>query len=452
MDGVHVGIDIGTTNITLTSLDLKTRTTRSYAKRPNPRIENPDPLAYEQDPIAIERSVRELLLEVEDPIASICVTGQVHGILYYDEGGEAISPLYTWLDQRAMEIFDNQSSQTALHEEAGVLLNPGYGLLTHYANRRLGSVADNAAGFCGIIEFITSRLTATLPTHSDPTCLATYGGYDPRTSTFDHTLLSEVFGTDQYTFLEPAQPFSIAGETASSIPVAYGVGDNQAGFFAAVPTWESQALISIGTSGQISLFNRQDACPQTMELRPFFGRGFLCVGATLSAGKSYQTLHRLFSSVLHKGGSSLEEEEIYTLMKEEAALLEEAAGLIVDPRFSGSRLDPAVRGSIGGITLENLTMGSLVLATINGIVDELKSFLPSDSSARERLSSLVATGSAVKKNPLFHQALSRTFGLPVSVSQIEEGAGFGAAMIGAIATEHLTLAEREEICEAMNGY
>ncbi len=450
MSSVYIGIDIGTTNITLTALDLTAQRCPVATSLPNRRIDTGEAFAYAQDPAAIEQSVKQLLSAVTDPIAAICITGQVHGILYYDDEGTACSPLYTWLDQRAMEVFDHMSSQEALFEQTGHRLPSGYGLLAHYANRRLGKVPHQAAGFCGILEYITARLIGAVPTLSDPSCLGTYGGFDPVSSSFDHDLLSEVFGTSSYTFLDPCEPFSIAGRTAEGIPVAHAVGDNQAGFFAMVSNWERSALVSIGTSGQISLFSRKSDCPASMELRPFFDHGYLHVGATLTAGKSYETLERLFAQVVRASGFEIDDEAVYAMMRKEAEKIQRSS-LSVDPRLTGSRKDPAVRGSISNITLDNLNVGSLVQGTIDGIIAELKQFSKEAEQIFSSVESIVSTGSAIRKNSLFRQSLATQFSLPSVVAEIDDGAGFGAALIAAVAVGHLRLEDRGALVHRLLG-
>ena len=450
MRSAYIGIDIGTTNITLTSLDLASQTCPAAVSLENRRIDTGEAYAYAQDPNAIELAVRTLLGGITLPIAAICITGQVHGIVYYDSEGAACSPLYTWLDQRAMEVFDHMSSQEALFEQTGHLIPSGYGLLAHYANRRLGKVPHQAAGFCGILEYITARLVNAIPTLSDASCLATYGGFDPVTSTFDHDLLSEVFGTSSYTFLDPAAPFSIAGTTAEGIPVAHAVGDNQAGFFAMVSDWERSALISIGTSGQISLFSKRSECPASMELRPFFEEGYLHVGATLAAGKTYETLQRLFGEAIRGAGFEVGDEAVYEMMRREAEQVQRSS-LAVDPRFTGSRRDPAVRGSIAHITLDNLNVGSLVRGTVDGIIGELKQFSVEAEQVFSSIETIVATGSAIRKNPLFRESLSTQFSRPTRVAQVDDGAGLGAALIAATAVGALRLDERGVLTDRLLG-
>ena len=46
------------------------------------------------------RRILEAFQDGEEDIVSVGVTGQMHGILYTDVGGRAVSPLYTWQDRR----------------------------------------------------------------------------------------------------------------------------------------------------------------------------------------------------------------------------------------------------------------------------------------------------------------------------------------------------------------
>lgn len=437
MKKVHVGLDIGTTTIAVIVMDLAQSTVLSSHALPNKQYPTGESYAYAQDPHAIEQSARTLLSWIAEPIASICVTGQVHGILYYDATGLAVSPLYTWLDRRAMEKVDGVDSQQLLYEKTGCHLPSGYGLLAHYANRRLGRVPSQAVGFCGILEYITSRLIGKVIAKSDPSCLGPFGAFDPITSTFEPAVLREVLGSDAR-FLSASDPFEIAGYTPEGSAVAYPVGDNQAGFFGMVSDWKGSALVSMGTSGQISIFSQSTDCPSTMELRPFLGEGYLHVGATLTAGKAYETVERFLASVIRKAGLDVSDEAVFDLMKQ-AGLQEGVVGsLQVDTRLNGSRRDPQVRGSISGIEIGNLTLGNLVLGTVDGIVGELCMFSHDASSVFQDVKSIVATGSSVRKNQLFKDSLKRIFNLPILVADVPDGAGLGAALIGALGSGGIT--------------
>jgi ribulose kinase len=88
-------------------------------------------------------------------------------------------------------------------------------------------------------------------------------------------------------------------------------------------------------------------------------------------------------------------------------------------------------------------MGEMVLAVIDGIITELKDFL-GHTESEDKVSRIIATGSSVRKNPLFYEALKRIFNLPIVVSDVEDSAALGGALIGAIATKKLTLDKKNQ--------
>ena len=67
------------------------------------------------------------------------------------------------------------------------------------------------------------------------------------------------------------------------------------------------------------------------------------------------------------------------------------------------------------------------------------------------MESIVATGSAVRKNSLFRESLASQFNLPSVVAEIDDGAGFGAALIAAVAVEGLRLEERGPLVHRLLG-
>jgi sedoheptulokinase len=456
------GIDVGTTNLELTLADLGEGRIRERRFAPNRRLPSTDPCAFLQDPAAIAGSLGEMLESVQaslgsGQIGSIGVTGQVHGILYTDEAGKPLSPLYTWLDRHGTETGNGPSPQELLAERTGVLLPPGYGLLTHYANRLYGRTPPGARRILGINELVTGALIGKPLDRTDATNLACFGGFDPVTEAQNPRLLEEALGPRAPAFLTLAPPFTLAGETRQGVPVAYPLGDNQAGFFGSIPCPEESCLVSIGTSGQISLYAKSAACPESMELRPYLGLGFLWVGAVLCAGKAYEALAGLFQEVLRRaqvpGSPPADDELVYGMMREaaEEVLAREAAegasALRFDTAFNGSRRDPPRRGSISGIGLDNLTVGHLALENIRGIVRELAEFTRDAGAVFDSLGSIVVSGSAARKNRLFTAALEERFQRRIRIPPYDGGPALGAALTGAVSAGRISLGEVPAILE-----
>jgi sedoheptulokinase len=445
---IAAGIDIGTTNVELFLVDLETCRIVERRSAPNPRVDSTDPLAYFQDPQGILNSVREMLASVSLPVKSLGVTGQVHGIVYADENGAPLSPLYTWLDRHGSEPWGRTSVQNQFAEKTGRSLPVGYGLLTHYANGLFNRVPGGARRILGINELVTGALVGKPLEKTDATNLACFGAFDPVNHSFYRPALEEALSPAPLAFLDFAEPFTLAGETPEGVPVAYPVGDNQAGFLGLVARPAETCLISIGTSGQISVFSPSERCPPAMELRPYLGLGYLHVGATLTAGKAYEVLADLFREIVRRAGPpSLPEKDIdlFRLMKEAARESPPAAPLVFDTALNGTRRDPARRGAITGIGLDNLTMGSLVRGSVDGIVRELAEFKRDLGSLFDPVTSIVAAGSAVRKNELFRESLERQFNREIRVPDFDGGSALGAAFIGALAAKLIAPKDLEGI-------
>jgi sedoheptulokinase len=463
---IAAGIDLGTTNIELVLVDLDECRLRAHRSVPNRRLASDDPLAFLQDPVEIAAVVAGLFSQAEEPAVSIGITGQVHGILYTDRAGKALSPLYTWLDRHGagpLAEYGGKTPQELFAEKTGHTVPVGYGLLTHYANKLEGRVPPGAARIMGINEFVAGTLVGKPLEKTDASILATYGLFDPVSGSHHAQALEEALSPVRSSgggrgkkpaFLDPAAPFTVAG-TAAGIPVAWPVGDNQAGFLGAVARPAEECLVSLGTSGQLSVFSTDDRRVPAMELRPYFGLGYLHVGATLCAGKAWEVLAGLVGETLVRAGgararsgggtkdftgASLDRDQVFDLMKDaarEAADLEAAGdagradALIFDTALNGTRRDPGKRGAVSGIGLDNLTLGNLALACVDGVIRELADFKDGMGALFDPVRGIVAEGTAVRKNELFIRSLERQFRRPVRVPRVKGGAAFGAALVGA---------------------
>ena len=143
--GIHVmkaiGIDIGTTTISGVIVDAESRAV-VLAKT----IENGSFIKTEheweriQDAGLIVEKAKGLLdglLAESGGACAIGLTGQMHGILYVDEKGKCISPLYTWQDGRGnLPGPGGRSLVEEIYEKYQVKTASGYGLVTHFYNMR----------------------------------------------------------------------------------------------------------------------------------------------------------------------------------------------------------------------------------------------------------------------------------------------------------------------------
>ena len=97
-----IGIDIGTTSLCGVLIDTETGSVeKSITKNSNAFIDDCaewEKIQYVDKIITSATEIIESLLY--DDTAVIGVMGQMHGIVYTDKNGNAVSPLYTWQDGR----------------------------------------------------------------------------------------------------------------------------------------------------------------------------------------------------------------------------------------------------------------------------------------------------------------------------------------------------------------
>ena len=97
-----VGIDIGTTTICGIVIDTESGEVLDVKTLSNDAVMQGEAFERLQDPEKILRLVQRMYYEFLGRYRDICsigLTGQMHGIVFIDENGLAVSPLYTWQDE-----------------------------------------------------------------------------------------------------------------------------------------------------------------------------------------------------------------------------------------------------------------------------------------------------------------------------------------------------------------
>jgi len=118
-----------------------------------------------------------------------------------------------------------------------------------------------------------------------------------------------------------------------------------------------------------------------------------------------------------------------------AAIPAGSGGLRCEPRFSGTRLDPTVRGSISGLSPQNFTAGHLCRAILEGMGRSLyEGFLAIQQVNQAQPTLLVAAGNGLRENALLAEIVSEAFNLPLLFTRHREEAAFGAALVASVGT------------------
>lgn len=440
---IMIGLDIGTTSISGLLYDLETRTVLhsiTEAQASKPYSQNHEWERLQEPGIILQQAERilGLLLSKEPEAAGIGLTGQMHGIVYIDQSGKHLGPLYTWQDGRGGQPCVEDSSYTYAQQLSGIIgyhVAPGYGLATHYYNLQHQLVPEHAVQFCTIADYIAMRLANRSEPLMDTTQVAGIGGFNLQTGDFDQIALIQA-GID-VAILPPVVPSGTAiGVTLQGIPVYTSLGDNQASFLGSVPQPAGSLLLNIGTGSQLSAWLPEyKHAPSAMEVRPYPGGGVLLVGAALSGGRSYALLEGFFRQLItaYTGEAPA---DIYSLLAQ--LLTEELSGgkntgLKVNTQFLGTRAEPGKRGSIEGITLDNFTPAGLAHAFLQGMIDELYGFLHDlEQQGAKGFSRLIGSGNALRTNPVLCAKAEAAFGVPLTAGAQTEEAAVGAALCAAV--------------------
>ncbi len=421
-----LGIDIGTTTISAVVLSLTNgESLKSVTLKNDTFIGNTVKGERIQDCKKITTKVIELVSELTEQfeIKTIGVTGQMHGILYYDKNGEAVSPLYTWQDERALiKLASGKNSVEEIYELTGYSVPSGYGLSSHYYNMKNGLVPSEAVGLCTIGDYIVKSLTGIMPKmHASNG--ASLGMFNLKINRFDENALKKAGINPK--FLPPVTSSARVAGIYNGIPVSVAIGDNQASYIGSVSDIDNGLLLNVGTGSQVSAVSEYKENLQMCELRPLIGDKYLVVGCALCGGRAYALLEKFFSAFAKELGVEGEQYAVMTKLASKAR-----CSLQVNTTFSGTRKDPNVKGSIIGIDEDNFNPASLTLGFIHGIVDELYGFTVDMKSK----SLLVGSGNGIKKNPILSSYASQKFGLEMKTPIHNEEASVGACLFAGVSS------------------
>lgn len=453
-----LGLDIGTTTISAVVVGMEEREILKAYTIPNGSfIETDLPWEKIQDPDKIMQKALGLLEEIlqeHQDIGVIGLTGQMHGIVYLDENGKHISPLYTWQDGRGNIPVEKILSEDPvpedalseagrsicgiLEEEYGVKAHTGYGLVTHLYNCRNNLVPEGAAKVCTIMDYLGMRLTGRRTPLMHSSNAASLGLYDAKKNGFRADILQKA-GADADVLPEVTDDFISVG-SYKGIPVSAAIGDNQASFLGSVENAADSVLVNMGTGGQISVLSDTYFTAKGIEVRPFVKGHYLLAGSSLCGGRAYALLEHFFRSYAEAAG--ITGVDHYSVMGKILDEKNDGEKLKVNTTFSGTREKPEKRGSIKNIGTENFTPKALIGGVLEGMAEELyKMYRKIEKGLAGPKTRMVASGNGIRKNRHLQEVMSEKFGMSLELAKREEEAAYGAAVSGMIAAGELTLKE-----------
>lgn len=408
-----VGIDIGTTSVCGVLIDATTGCVeKSVTKNSSAFIEGCadwEKIQSVNKIMTVATDILESLIAASSEVGAIGVTGQMHGIVYTDKDGDAVSPLYTWQDGRGNLPYKDVTYAKYLNSFSG------YGNVTDFYNTENGIKPESAVSYSTIHDYFVMQLCGLKKPIIHTSDAASFGCYDLENNRFNYACTAEITGD-----------YRIAGEY-KGIPVSVAIGDNQASVFSTLAN-EEDILVNIGTGSQISVISDKIADNMQVETRPYFENKYLIVGAALCGGRAYSMLKNFYAEVLGYI-KRVDDDEVYRIMND---MLRNAksSSFEVDTRFAGTRLNSEITGGISGITTENFTPSALTYGVLCGMTDELLNMYEKMGICK---SGIVGSGNGIRKNKALVRIFEERLGAKMKIPSHLEEAAFGAAMFAMIA-------------------
>jgi xylulokinase len=424
---VLVGLDVGTTGVKALIVspegEVLARAEEAYP------LSTPQRDWAEQDPEDWWRAAESALdgLAVDD-VAGVGLTGQMHGLVVLDEDERILRPAILWNDQRTgaecAEI-EERLGLRRLVELTGNRALPGFTapkLL--WLRRHEPEVYERIAHVLLPKDYVRLRLTgerAIDATDASGTLL-----FDVAGRRWSDDILAALEIPLEW-LPRVMESSTVAGHTSDGVPVAAGAGDQAAGALGVGVDRPGPLSVVLGTSGVVFAALEAFAADPEGRLHSFCHAvpgAWHAMGVMLSAAGSLRWLRDAVAP-----GKSFE-----TLTGEAEPWPPGAEGLVFLPYLAGERTphaDPNARGAFVGLSLRH-DRGALVRAVLEGVAFGLRDSLEllKELGVEPRVGRVSGGGA---RSDLWLRIVASVLGVPLERAVAEEGAAYGAALLGGVA-------------------
>jgi xylulokinase len=427
---VTVGLDVGTTGVKALAVAedgaVVARAEREYG------LSTPNPGWAEQDPEDWWKAASGALEELgaAGEVAGIGLSGQMHGLVALDADERVLRPAILWNDQRTAEQCEEIEAAIGLDR---LIAATGNRALTGFTAPKLLWLREHEPD---VYERIAHIL---LP--KDYVRLRLCGERAIDVADASGTLLFDVarrrwsdevcdaLAIDQR-WLPPAlESPAVSGETGDGIPVAAGAGDQAAGALG-VGVVEAGAPLSVvlGTSGVVFCALPEFAADPEARVHAFCHAvpdTWHAMGVMLSAAGSLAWL---------RGAVAGPDVGYGALVNGAEAWPPGVEGLTFLPYLAGERTphaDPDARGSFTGLGLRH-DRGALVRAVLEGVAYGLRDSLDLIAGLGPLPDRGRVSGGGARSDEWL-RIVASVLELPLERTAADEGAAFGAALLGGVA-------------------
>ena len=422
-----VGLDVGTTGVKALAVspdgEVLARAQRGYD------LSSPQPGWSEQDPEDWWSAAQDAVGALAVPeIAGIGLSGQMHGLVVLDAEDRLLRPAILWNDQRTAAESAEIEARVGLER---LLALTGNRALTGFTAPKLLWLARHEPEVYARIahvllpkDYVRFRLTGERVTD-----VADASGtllLDVPHRRWSEEVLGALDLPIEWLPRVLESP-DVSGQTEDGVPVAAGAGDQAAGALGVGVDRPGPVSVVLGTSGVVFAplpSFKADAEGRVHAFCHAVPNGWHAMGVMLSAAGSLSWLR----DVAAPGGD-------YAALVVEAERWEPGVeGLTFLPYLSGERTphaDPSARGAFVGLSQRH-DRGALARAVLEGVAFGLRDSLEllAAIGVQAEIGRVSGGGS---RSSLWLRIVASVLGLPLEKTAVEEGAAYGAALLGGVA-------------------
>ena len=412
------GVDSSTQSVKVVVRDSETGALIRSGRAAHPDGTEVDPAAWVD---ALENTLAPLL----DDVAAISVAGQQHGMVVLDDAAEVIRPALLWNDTRSAPDADDLVRELGGPQSwAEAVGSVPVAAFTVSKVRWLARCEPEHAARVARLMLPHDYLTWVLSGRPDIAVTdrgdaSGTGYFSPRSGAYRPDLLEMALGHVPHV-PRVATPNAQVGEMSAGgrgIVVAPGTGDNM-GAALALGLAPGDVVVSLGTSGTAFACSASPTADPTGQVAGFAdatGR-FLPLVCTLNAARVLTAAADLLAVDL-PGLADL------ALQARPGS-----DGLVLLPYLDGERTPnlPLARGSLHGITRENLTPANLARAAVEGMLGGLADAVDALRACGVEPTRVLLVGGAAA-NAAVGPIAATLFDVPVLVPTAGEYVADGAA-------------------------
>lgn len=449
---IWIGVDVGTTGVRAIAYQ-KDGLSLCSADEFYP-LETPYPDWAEQNPEIIYKTIEKVVREVANTliykgknVSGIAISTVMHSFAPANENRELLSNMITWADSRSVGIVNELKKDEALvkgfYERTCCPTHSCYPFLKIlWVRKNYPDVFAKMRYIYSLKDYIFEKMTGEWVV--DKSSASASGLYNAHKMDWDEEILNYAGITREQ--LPPVVSTTYQSKLTDSaaqrlnlpenLPIVIGATDGVLVNVGIGAIEDGQLSATIGTSGAIRMLTKTpkvDSLGRTWCYN-LTDDMWVAGGAINNGGIIMRWLR---DKVCHYSNHRLEDIDIdpYDLMTLKASKIPAGAeGLLLLPFFTGERApywNSELRGMFFGLSL-NHSRSHMIRAGMEGICFSLNCVL---SALKDfgQVKDIRVSGSFTK-SPLWLQIMADIFGEHITLPQNSEGAAFGAAVLGFIAS------------------